>query len=408
MTNSLVRVAALVTFPFAVAVAQSGGHLVSSQNVVRRYDAAGAMQQTIPVPHPAGVRPPTEVVRDVVVDANGDLWAFNGTFSPWLSVRRASTGEWQHHQHPQWSATNGGSNGGLAVYEGKVFVAGDQTAFVPGAILRFDPATAAFVVFGTQFALGFTDLTLGWDGKLYALSQSGQHVEVFDPVSLQHVRSIALPHALMARGIGVLPNGDLVLATWEQGLQRRDADGNLLAALATPGFSLHDLDLDACGNLWCGERFGRVLRSTAELAGFTVTAVTGTNTFVAFAQPTVPQPAAASVRLGVPPNPAVFTGAGARLGTMWSGAIAPFVPGAFADVVVFGAGPANVPSVHGTLLFDEALTHFVYDAAGGSVIEVWIPNDCRLHGLTFVAQAGSVSNAEVRVGNALDVRISAF
>ena len=381
--------------------------LVSTQNVLRRHTAAGALVSEVAIPYPIVPRPITESARDLVVHASGDVYVFNGTFTPYLSVRRAATGTWQHFPHPQWTTANSGSYGGIALYEDGVFVTGSQTALANGALLRFDIPTATFTVFATPFVDGFLDLAIGWDGLLYALSTSEQHIEVFDATTLQHQRTITLPFALGARGLGVAADGTLLVATWQQGLRRFDGNGNLQQVLTT-GSRHHDLDLDACERILCGDWGGRVIRSDSTLTGFQQWTSGATNTFVAFAAPTVPAPAVATVRAGTPPNPTVFSGPGARLGTTWTGTLAPFLPGALFDVVIFGAGPANVPLPFGTYLVDENVTHFVSDYAAGGRLSVALPDNCMLTGFVFVAQAGSVSWTTCALANALDVRISSF
>lgn len=385
-----------------------GDILACSQNQLRHFTASGTSIDQIAIPWATGVRPPTESARDLAVAPNGDVYVFNGTFTPYLSVLRAQSGQWQHFTDPLWSTTNTGSIGGVAIYEGGVFTAGAQTAFHDGALFRFDIATETFAVFGTQFPLGFQDLTIGWDGKLYALDTYGQDVEVFAPDTLAHERSIALPFALDGRGIGVLPDGTLLIATWQQGLKHFDGDGNLLATLVT-GSRHFDLDVDACGNVLCGDWRGHVHSTNAALGGFDqfFTGVDA-STYVAFATPTIPQPAIATPRAGVPPNPQLLAGLGARLGTLWTPTLTSSLPGALFTVVVYGAGPANMPSPYGTLLFDEALTWFVYDSQADSVPSVWIPANCWLNGVTFVAQGGEVSLQEIALTNALDVRIGGF
>lgn len=404
----LLPIAAVLAVTVAALAQSSTDILVRTENFVRRHSASGEMLTQIAVPWPNGPRPITESVRDVVLHASGDLYVFNGTFTPYLSVLRQSTGLWQHWSHPAWSTTNGGSNGGVAVRGDFVFVTGETNVFAPGVLLRFDTVTSTFTVFGTGTPYGYDEVTVGWDGLLYALSATEQDVAVFDPDSLQLLRTIALPHATMARGLGVLPDGTLLVATWNDGFRRFDGNGMLQATLPTPGLRLHDLEMDACGNVMCGERFGFLLRTNATLDAYSTTVVGSFDVMVAFADPTVPAPASAAVRAGAPANPVAFHGGGALLGSTWQGWLTPFVPGALFDVVAFGAGAANVPSPAGTILFDELATWFLLDATAGEPVQVGIPNDCRLHGYTFVAQAASVSLDGFALANALDVRISSF
>lgn len=402
--------AALATLAVAApATAQlaAGNVLVSTNGTIREYTPGGALVDQFAVPHPNGTPPPTEIARDLAVHPSGDLYVYNGTFTPYLSVRRTATGLWQHFSHPLWSTANGGSIGGVAILGDHVFVSGDQTAFVNGALLRFDPATSSFTVFGQQFVTGFLDVAAGFDGLLYALSSYEQQIQVFDPTTLDHLRTITLPSGIGARGVGVDQAGTLYVATWQQGIQRFDPNGVPLQAVTT-GSRHHDVDLAPCGTILFGDWSGRVYRTDAGLSLPTAFVASSTNTFVAFRASSVPVAAAAAARAGVPPNPAAFAPGAANgpvLGATWQPTLTPFLPGAIADFVVVATAPDNASSPLGTMLFDAALPHFVCAWPAGAPLAIEVPGDCTLAGATFVAQAGSVAMTTCAFANALDVTI---
>src|SRR4051812_37476103 len=52
---------------------------------VREFTPAGSLVQTIPFNYNGGSYPSTDYLRDIVVDPNGQIQAYNGTFSPFLS-----------------------------------------------------------------------------------------------------------------------------------------------------------------------------------------------------------------------------------------------------------------------------------------------------------------------------------
>jgi hypothetical protein len=135
---------------------------------VYEYTPAGSLVQEIAVPVPGDVFP-----RDLCVDPTGKLHLFNGTFSPYLSTFDPATTNWTHHTAADWAIANNVYSGGLAFWNGFVFVPdslpiGGWTA----GILRFD---AADNYSARRFAHTgeFVQVTIGRDGLLYALGPGG-------------------------------------------------------------------------------------------------------------------------------------------------------------------------------------------------------------------------------------------
>ena len=152
----------------------------------------------------AVVRIPGDDGRDLAVDPNGNIQLWQGTFDPKLVAHQGpltGTGGWvteaTTQQVPQWSTINRTFYGGVAVYGQYVFATDQKTGNDnPGnGLIRFD-ANNNYAP--TRFASGmdFSDVTLGMDGKLYAMN-GGQafqpQVWIYDPISLQLIRSVTVP-----------------------------------------------------------------------------------------------------------------------------------------------------------------------------------------------------------------------
>ena len=138
-------------------------------------------------------------VRDVVLDSNGNVQIYNGTFTPRLteydSVEEVLTNE----PFANWNTARNVTFGGLATW-GKYVYATDQEVTgddgdVHEGIIRFDVETGSsrrYVDDGD-----FIDLAVGLDGYLYALgpggSSPGEYIRVYDPETMVLSHEIQLP-----------------------------------------------------------------------------------------------------------------------------------------------------------------------------------------------------------------------
>lgn len=411
--NFIIIIATIVSlFTSSLGAQQGAGNiLVSTQNVLREFTPGGTLVSAEVIPHPSGNPQGFGDVRDLVVHETGDIYICNAAQPPFLTVRRAATGQWQHFTTSPWHLAGNLSYGGIAIFGNYVFLPSLQLPLpfpgTMGGILRFDISTETFEHFPVAIPEGFLDLTIGWDGLLYAIKQTQQDVAVYDPDTMTLLRTITLPHALLARGIGVDRFGDLFVATWQQGLQHFDGDGNLIAAITT-GSSHHDLDISPCGDILFGDSSGGVFRSHASLTPATSFYTGNTNTFVAFRTSNTPVAATASVRLGLPVNPSLLAGSGAILGTTWMPTMQPVLSGAFAKLLIIAAEPANISSAIGTYLFRPDAPYFISAFGVSDPMTMAIPNNCALTGIQFVAQGASVAPHTCELANALDVTISGF
>jgi hypothetical protein len=239
---------------------------------ITEYTPAGAVVQTFNITPSTSA--PTESLRDIVVDANGNVQIYNGTFDPVLSSLNPTTGSLSNRTFPGFSTINNGSFGGIGVFGSFVFTTDMQTFGEPAdeakGIVRFDLSSGTALRFGEID--GYQDLTIGGDNLVYALPGEGlpaNRIDVFDPTSLALVRSINLDSALFnadVRGIAVGFDGTIYAAAWNGFVYALDEQGMILNSRNTGEGDLTDIDLDALGRLVIGSRFGEVILTDIALA----------------------------------------------------------------------------------------------------------------------------------------------
>jgi hypothetical protein len=129
-------------------------------------------------------------VRDLVVDRQGNIRIFNGTFEPRLTTYDPEASVLTHATFANWNTLNNATYGGLAAWRNFVY-ATDQE--IPGddplrheGIVRFDIETGEMRRFVNDGQ--FIDLAVGLDGRLYALGPAGlansRFIRVFDPLTM--------------------------------------------------------------------------------------------------------------------------------------------------------------------------------------------------------------------------------
>ncbi len=274
---------------------------VGSDQQLREYTSEGELVQTVTI-EPGG---PAEDARGLVIDDAGNIHVFNGTNNPYLSTYDAGTGSWSHRTYNQWSASS--NDGGLAVWGNSVFASDNFThgddIFSPPykGIVHFDLATGTTSRFSTSNA--YTDVTIGQDGKLYALD-TFRRVRVFDPDTLALERTLSLPFTIY-RGLAVDADGNLYVASWQQKLYRFDANGvqqEVITVSLPPAagwfYDLTDIDISADGRLLLGSYSGQVVQMDTDFSNVTYFATGGGSLFVTFAGDDTPPPPP-------PPPPAV-------------------------------------------------------------------------------------------------------
>ncbi|HXK21646.1 MAG TPA: hypothetical protein VMS55_03095 [Myxococcota bacterium] len=244
----------------------TGSFTAPASNTVFEYTSTGSQIQGFSVPYPGG-RPNTENVQDVVVDQDGRVQIYNGTFAPFLTTLTPTAGgpgagTFTNNTFAGLSTT--GSGGGIGVLGNFAYLADAQTGSPggPEGIVRFDLTTFSATRFASDnSSTGYGKLTIGADGLLYALPNSTPTniIDVYDPVSMSEVRRITLSDAMWLGtdigGIAVDALG-LIYATASDGnIYQLSQTGSVLNMRATGASNLRDIDLDNDGRLVAAAAF---------------------------------------------------------------------------------------------------------------------------------------------------------
>jgi hypothetical protein len=231
---------------------------VSRMNVVT---PAGSTIATFAIPMGAGDGP----ARGVVVDGAGNVQIFNGTFTPVLTTLTVvGTRSFADHAGPAgWSTANDVTYGAVAVAGTRLF-ATDMATAAPGApngLISFDTSNGfASTRFGSNSGtpgspIGeYIDVTVGLDGKLYALgpgvSPGATTVDVFDATTMAFDHAVTLA-TIGSLGIAVDSNGD-IFATFGDHITRFDSTGAVQQSLPTGTVYCADIDIDTAGKIVAG------------------------------------------------------------------------------------------------------------------------------------------------------------
>ncbi len=282
----------------------------SAPGRLREFTPSGVLVQTFTVLFaPGGDGQP----RDIVVDRDGNVQIYNGTFSPFLTTLNPVTGNVINNTtFPGWSTVNNITYGGIAAFEDVVFVTDMATAGAgsPNGIVRFNVSDFSAVRFASGPPNGpgdYIDITIGRDGLLYAqfpgTSPGGNQVDVFDPTTLAFQRRINLGQDL--RSVAVDQNGDIFAVSFNDNrIFQFDSNGNLLRTVnpAIGGFT--DIDINGDGRIVASSG-STILLTDRSLSSFNTfnPGTVGITTFVAFVAPPVgaeviPEPGALTL-LGI-------------------------------------------------------------------------------------------------------------
>lgn len=276
-----------------------GNLLISTENVIYETTPDGTVVGAHAAQYPGGSYPATESARDLVVDGDGIVHLYNGTFSPYLSSRDPVAGNptWTHQTYTDWKTVNNGSYGGIDVYENQVFVT-DMITTNGVVAFNMDSGVAFRFADGTDAI----DLTVGLDGLLYVLSPGGspggRTIDVYDPESYAFIRSIDLTAIFgwnAHRAVAVNANGDIYVADWDGEIHHVDAAGTLIQTIAPPcdwigrdiQCSFYDINISESGQLVLGSRFGEIVVTDVNFASVSKFQIGDRGAFVEF----VPQPA---------------------------------------------------------------------------------------------------------------------
>jgi hypothetical protein len=310
--NILVSIGVSTSSPF-------GEGFVS--NTVVECTLSGQVVQTIPFKYRDQDYPSTEFLRDIVVDQYGSLYAFNGTFNPFLTRYLPDSQTFTHKAFPDWDILGSNYGGAIAAYGNFIFTLDQSTFNGPrSGIVRFDTAnnTAMRFADGTDIV----DVNVGLDGKLYALlfgpdADGPRAINVYDPISTQLIKQVSIPLSIYKSdflAIAVDGNGRIFLGGRDGTVFRLDQAGLLEASKSTGYAWLTDMEIDESGRLIIGQPDGRVILGDTSLQNdFTSflaindPRVTTWTVSVSFAHATakmpgpLPTPAPTSVATPIPP-----------------------------------------------------------------------------------------------------------
>ncbi len=327
------------------------------QHLVREYTPTGGLVRAVNIPPTPGSS--FDYARDLVADASGKIYVYNGTFTPYLATYDPTPATWTQTTYAGWSTVSNVSYGGLAVLGNYVFATDMQTAGgMEKGVVRFDLSAGTATRFGSG---DFTDLNLGLDGKLYALA--GQTVTVFDPVSMAQLGSVTLPSGDY-RGIAVNAAGDIFTAAWNKVISRFNATGALQSSVTLDGSvgapfmynNPDDIDVAADGTVVVGSFSGHVAQMTSAFTGISFFD-TGTNNtvFVTFAPATAPPAPSLSIN-----NVSVAEGDSGTVAATFtvtlSAASTQTVTVNYATANNSAAAPGDYAAASGTLTFAPGVT----------------------------------------------------
>jgi hypothetical protein len=290
----------------------AGSLLISETNggadgIIFEYSRTGTLLQTFHVPPAPGG---DSGVQSIVLDGDGRIEVYNGTFSPYLTTVTPSAGPgnatYENHAFPDSGAIGNVPSGGLA-YDSthNVIYATDPVINNTDSIIRFDlnnnfAASRIAQGSGAPEHGAYTELAFGGDGLLYAVYPPGgagqDKIDVIDPVTGNVLRTVGLTTNSID-GIAVDAAGDIFTTNMGSGvISRYNAAGTITGSLDTGFGSLHGLVLSDDGMLATQTDYGLNNDSTVVLTTTDLTtpiAFAGGSTgksqsFLTFA--TVPEP----------------------------------------------------------------------------------------------------------------------
>ncbi|MCV6636599.1 choice-of-anchor D domain-containing protein [Candidatus Albibeggiatoa sp. nov. NOAA] len=245
---------------FSVRTALTSGNILAMQEgyIVDEYQLDGTKVQSFSFLPPDADN--LEELRDIIVGQNGNVYAFNGTFNPVLSILTPATNSFATDLTlSEWSTINNVTYGGIAAFNDWVFVS-DMNTSGAGArgIVRFDLNGGIHQRFSDTE--GYIQLTIGRDALLYGLSSS-KEILVFNPITLDLLNTIDLSGDLSTasiRAIAVDSDSNIYGVAWNGKIYAFNTNGEVLNSIASGANSLSDINIDENGNLlvieaWDGE-----------------------------------------------------------------------------------------------------------------------------------------------------------
>ena len=267
-TRFLAAITALALAPLAPAQQFTPGNLLAtSAGTLYELDRDLQTVRSWRVPTPPGAR--VDVV-DVTLDALGRAHVLEtGVGAPGaIATYDPVSDEWTLAIIP---AFLGNISDGDITFRAPYLFTKSQRIELPG----FDLTTIQL----TGRSVG--EISAGLDGRLFALDSGSPRpgIRVVDPETLDVVDTFGVPFVSDLRGIGSLPNGEIVVADWDGMLKRYTSRGETeLASVASGAFNLLDVSVAVDGTVAAGGRFGDVVLTDANFSSIRVRQLPSSNT----------------------------------------------------------------------------------------------------------------------------------
>jgi len=235
----------------------------------------------------------SDCLRDIVVDQDGVVDAFNGTFSPILTRFSADTDQFTYRGLlPDWGILAGPEFGKITAIKNFVFVTDTHHDFYPNGtgVIRYDTATGSSI----RFVVGYDalDASVGHNGKLYVLVPGPPfHVRVYDPETLTFERDVTLPDGVFPLALAIDQAGRLFGADSDGVLYRLNSDGQIELQQHTGLTGLYDIAVNSSGRIIIGQSDGHVVVTDSSFGSYTSFSVENDPNasfwalFVSFAEP---------------------------------------------------------------------------------------------------------------------------
>ena len=254
---------------------------------VEEYTQGGTLVRTLTVPPPPGET--GDQPRGLAQDPSGNIYVFNGTFTPTLATYNAVAGMWSQQTYPYWNTVSNGTYGGLAYLNGYVYASDNTLGTDPqqgsSGIVRFNIANNSAARFFDGYQL--ISLNLGPDGLIYALNGEAT-VFVIQPTTMTLVRTVQLRYSDDVRGVAVSATGDIFAANLGNSISHYTSSGQWLADYNTGHYSI-GIDISPEGIVAVGTNNGLIYEMTTAFTNVRIIDTgTGSDTFVRFGQ--TPQP----------------------------------------------------------------------------------------------------------------------
>ena len=287
LLSSSVRCAAAALDPANILVAAATG------NTVSEYTPSGTLVRIIQFTYGSrnysDLFASSESLRGITVDGYGQIAAFNGTFTPFLSRFNPDNGAFQHSTFPGWSVFGVSYYGSVSAFQQYVFAQDNATGAggLGAGVVRFDIETGHAQRFNV-IGVDVLHLNIAPDGKLYVLvTRSGSNdrrVNIYDPTTTALLGYVDLPSTGDSFVTAATADrfGSIFFTTFSGIIYRLNAVGVIDGQLST-GRQVYDLSIDDTDRLITGGD-GRVAITDTSLVSINSFDV-GSSVYVSFARP---------------------------------------------------------------------------------------------------------------------------